>query len=115
MVKAGLLKKKGNAFEQVERHLKGAPEIMSVALRSMHHQMARFADEAVDRFAPSERNFTGLTMGVSEEDYKQIVLELDACRKRIAQIALNSRGTERVYRLNLQLFPLTWEEDRKDV
>ena len=53
-------------------------------------------------------------MGISDEDYEQILQELDTCRKRIAQIALNSRGTDRVYRLNLQLFPLTWGKDKCD-
>ena len=80
----------------------------------MHHEMANFADEAINRFSASERNFTGLTMGISEDDYKLILQELDTCRKRVAQIALNSRGTERVYRLNLQLFPLTWKGDKCD-
>ena len=51
-------------------------------------------------------------MGISDEDYEQIVQEINACRKRIAQIALNGRGVGRVYRLNLQLFPLTWEEGK---
>ena len=110
MVKTGLLKRNGDAYEQTDKHLKGKSDIMPVALRSMHREMASFAEEAIDRYAPSERNFTGLTMGISAEDYDKILQELDACRKKIAQIALNSRGTERVYRLNLQLFPLTWKE-----
>lgn len=114
MVRVGLLKKKGDAYEQVDKHLKGASSAVSVALRYMHQEMAHFAEESIIRFAPTERNFTGLTMGVSAEDYKKILQELDVCRKKIAQIALNSRGTERVYRLNLQLFPLTWKEDKSD-
>jgi len=113
MVEAGLLKKVGDAYEQSDKHLVGAPDVMSVALRTMHHEMIRFADDALDLISPKERNFSGLTMGVAAEDYEKIVQELDACRKKIAQIALNSRGTERVYRLNLQLFPLTWEEGKK--
>ena len=112
MVKAGLLKKKGDVYEQSDAHLKGTSEVMPVALRSMHSRMADFAKEAIEQFPASERNFTGLTMGISAEDYEQILNELEVCRKRISQIALNSRGTERVYRLNLQLFPLTWGEDK---
>lgn len=111
MVKTGLLKRKGFAYEQTDKHLKGASDVMPVVLRSMHREMGSFGTEAIERYAPSERNITGLTMGISAEDYEKIVQELDACRKRIAQIALNSRGTERVYRLNLQLFPLTWREE----
>ena len=112
MVDAGLLKKNGDAYEQVDRHLTGSPEIMSVAMRSLHHEMIHFADEALEKFSSTERNYSGLTMGISDEDYAQIVQEIDACRKRIAQIALKGRGVGRVYRLNLQLFPLTWEEGK---
>jgi uncharacterized protein (TIGR02147 family) len=114
MVRSGLLKRNGDTYEQTDKHLKGTSDIMPVVLRSMHREMASFAEEAIDRYAPSERNFTGLTMGISAEDYGKIVQELDACRKKITQIALNSRGTERVYRLNLQLFPLTWREDENN-
>jgi uncharacterized protein (TIGR02147 family) len=112
MVKTGLLKKNGDNYVQADKHLKGSTTAVSVALRNMHREMAIFASEAVSRFSSSERNFTGLTMGISAEDYNLILQELDTCRKKIAQIALNSRRTERVYRLNLQLFPLTWGEDK---
>jgi uncharacterized protein (TIGR02147 family) len=112
MVKAGLLRKNGDAYEQVDKHLTGSPDVMSFAMHTMHHEMIHFADKALEQFSVKERNFSGLTMGISDEDYEKIVFELDACRKRIVQIALNSRGTERVYRLNLQLFPLTWEEGK---
>ena len=111
MVKAGLLKKRGDAYEQTDKYLKGSSEVMPVALRSMHREMADFAKEAIDKFPTSERNFTGLTVGISAEDYEQILKELEACRKKITQIALNTKAVERVYRLNLQLFPLTWGED----
>ena len=114
MVRVGLLKKNGDAYVQADKHLKSSSNVVSVALRTMHREMACFAQEAIGQFPSSERNFTGLTMGISTEDYKQILQELDACRKKIAQIALNSRGTERVYRLNLQLFPLTWGENKDD-
>ena len=110
MVKVGLLKKVGDSYVQADGHVKGSSAVMPVALRSMHRKMAAFAQDAIDKFPPSERNFSGLTMGISDGDYKKILQELEACRKKIARIALNSRGTERVYRLNLQLFPLTWEE-----
>ncbi len=114
MVKVGLLKKKGNAYEQTDKYLKGTTGAVSVALRSMHREMASFAEEAVDKFALPERNFSGLIMGLAAEDYEKIVQKINAFRKEIAEIALKSRTTERVYRLNLQLFPLTWEKGERD-
>jgi len=53
-------------------------------------------------------------MGLSAEDYEKIVQKIKAFRKEIAEIALKSRATERVYRLNLQLFPLTWKNGEND-
>jgi uncharacterized protein (TIGR02147 family) len=46
-------------------------------------------------------------MGIDDEDYAEILKELEACRKRIISIATAKKGGNRVYRLNLQLFPLT--------
>ena len=60
MVDAGLLKKNGDAYEQVDRHLTGSPEIMSVAMRSMHHEMIHFADEALEKFSSTERGMPTL-------------------------------------------------------
>jgi len=109
MVRVGLLKRNGHAYEQTDKYLKGTTGVVSVALRSMHREMAAFAEKAIDEFDVSERNFSGLIMGLSAEDYEKIVQKIKAFRKEIAEIALKSRATERVYRLNLQLFPLTWK------
>ena len=54
-----------------------------------------------------ERNFSGVTMGVSKETYDRIVNLLDEFRSKIIAIAAEDKNIEQVYRLNLQLFPLT--------
>ena len=53
-------------------------------------------------------------LGVTSKVLSAILKELEACRKRISQIALQSKAVERVYRLNLQFFPLTWGEDKDE-
>jgi uncharacterized protein (TIGR02147 family) len=70
-------------------------------------EMADFAKDAIDKFPTDERNFTGITMGIDDEDYEKILKELETCRKRIISIATAKKGGNRVYRLNLQMFPLT--------
>ena len=80
---------------------------MPVLVREMHKEMADFAREAVEKYPIDERNFTGITMGIDDEDYAEILKELDACRKRIISIATAKKGGNRVYRLNMQMFPLT--------
>ena len=46
-------------------------------------------------------------MGISRETYERIVKELDDFRHKIISIAAEDKNIEQVYRLNLQLFPLT--------
>jgi uncharacterized protein (TIGR02147 family) len=46
-------------------------------------------------------------MGISRELYGRIVKELDECLRRIVALASEEKNIEQVYRLNLQLFPLT--------
>jgi uncharacterized protein (TIGR02147 family) len=107
LTKAGLLKKeKDGSFAQSETSVSGTPDATRLALRGMHRQMAQLATPALELPA-CERNFSGVTMGVSRESYDRIVRLLDECRRQIIAIAAEDKNIEQVYRLNLQLFPLT--------
>lgn len=107
LTKAGLLKKAGgSAFVQAETSITGTPDATRLALRGMHRQMSKLATPALD-LPVEQRNFSGVTMGVSRESYERIVKVLDECRRQIIAIAADDKNIDQVYRLNLQLFPLT--------
>ena len=107
LTKAGFIKKTGeNTFVQTETSIKGSPEATKLAIRDMHREMAKIAASSLD-LAKTERNFSGVTMGISRDSYEQIVKELDECRRKIISIAAGDKNIDQVYRLNLQLFPLT--------
>lgn len=106
--RTGLLKKVGEeTYEQTEKSVKGSKEGLPIAIRSMHREMGRLAVDSLEKFDSSERNVTGITMGLNREAYEKIVDELDDCRKKIVAIAAECGELDQVYRLNLQLFPLT--------
>ena len=48
-----------------------------------------------------------MTLGITRNAYDKIVAELDACRRKIIEIATAEDETDEVYRLNLQFFPMT--------
>lgn len=107
LTRTGLLKKNDDgSLAQSEASVKGAPDATRLALRGMHRQMSELATPALD-LPKEERNFSGVTMGVSRETYARIVDVLDECRKKIVAIAAEDKDIDQVYRLNLQLFPLT--------
>ena len=117
LVKAGFLKKdEEGRFVQTDKFITTGPlDVTPVAVRGMHRQMGEFALEAIEGVAQNERHFSGLTMGLTHEAYEEIVQEIDACRKRIAAIATRDSEIDDVYRLNMQLFPITKKNSNKSV
>ncbi len=107
LTRAGLLKKAGqDAFVLAETSIRGTPDATRLALRGMHRQMSELATPAVD-LPVDKRHFSGVTMGLSNESYRKIENVLDECRRKIIAIAAEDKDVDQVYRLNLQLFPLS--------
>lgn len=106
----GLLKKAGkNKFEQTNKTIStGKMDFVPLAVQQMHLQMGAFALDAIKNVPLSERSVSGLTLGLTQKSFQKIVKELADFRRRIIAIATEDDDMERVYRLNLQLFPLTW-------
>ncbi len=106
LTKAGLLKKTEGKLVQSETSVKGSNDATRLAMRGMHRMMSQLATPALE--LPVEvRNFSGVTMGLSRESYSKIENLLDECRRKIIAVAAEEKNVEQVYRLNLQLFPLT--------
>ena len=55
---------------------------------------------------------SGVVLGLTQDSYEKIKKELLECRRRIIAIATESSETQRVYRLNLQLFPISERLDK---
>ena len=106
--KVGLLKKGERGFEQAAKSITtGNLEIASLSVREMHRQMGELAVRALDEIPVKERDISGLTLGVSENAFFRISQEIADFRRRISSIVMEDTGENRVYRLNVQLFPLT--------
>ena len=115
LVRAGFLEQvQENVYRQTEKSVEGSKEGLPLAIRSMHREMGNLAVDSLDRFSSSERNVTGVTMGIDRETYGQIVHELDECRKKITALAESCGNIRQVYRLNLQLFPLSKEVGKRE-
>jgi uncharacterized protein (TIGR02147 family) len=113
----GLLKKVGkDTFKQTSNTVStGKMDFVPLAVQQMHLQMGNFALDAIKNVPLSERSVSGLTLGLTQKTFQKIEKELADFRKRIIAIATEDDEMERVYRLNLQLFPLSWNiKSKKD-
>ena len=115
LVKGGFLEKndKGD-YVQTDKSLTTGPmSVTPVAVRTMHHQMGKLALDAIEGVAQDKRNFSGVTFGITKDGYDEIVQEIADCRKKVVAIARKNATTDEVYRLNMQLFPLTQKQELK--
>lgn len=111
LTKAGLLKKNADgSYTQTEQFVTTGPmEITPLAVCELHRQMGEFALDTIENVPQNQRNFSGLTMGLSSKSYAAVVKEIAIFRKKLAAIVTNDDTMERVYRLNMQLFPMTYD------
>ena len=107
--KNGLLQKdEQGRYKQGNRSITtGNLDVTSLAIREMHRQMGELAVQSLDQVPVNERDVSGLTIGISENAFEKITKEIAEFRRRISAIVMDDSGEERVYRLNVQLFPLT--------
>ena len=77
-----------------------------LAINTFLFNSLRLSESALSRFSKAERNFSALTLGISENGFKEIRDELREFRRRILKIAEDDTA-DRIYQLSFQLFPLS--------
>ncbi len=106
--KTNLLKKKEDGtYEQTAKLISTGSEVVSLAVRDLHRQMAKLAVNAIENTPKDERDISGLTVGVSQKGFDRIKDELEKARERIMSIVAEDEPVEKVCRVNLQFFPLS--------
>ena len=108
MLRLGILVKDGNnKLHQTAKVISMMGPTKQVASTKLQAAMGNLALEAIKKLPFAERNMTGLTVGISPKTYKRIIYEISEFHKKIASIVTDDMESSRVYRLNLQLFPLS--------
>lgn len=114
LTKSGLLEKNADgSYRQTNRMLfMDSFDVKEIAAQSLQVQMATLAVDAINSLPKSERDISGVTLGLTEEACERIKQEITEFRHRVMAIATEDEKTEQVYRLNLQFFPLSEKLNR---
>ncbi len=94
-------------FTQVRKSVSTPSEVLSVAITKYHKDLIRLGRESIERFGPDERDIRSVTLGLSREGYEELKRRQEAFWKEILDFAQSREGTDRVYEMNMQLFPVT--------
>lgn len=83
-------------------------EVAGLAAHNYHQGMLTRASEAIDAFDPEERQLGGLTVAVPQSLVPRLKQELAAFQERFLHLCdTETDPADRVYQLNIQLFPLS--------
>ncbi len=104
----GMIEKQSDgSYKQRNAMVSTGDTVKSVEVANFQQQTAELAKDAILNVPSTLRDITTLTMSISDTGYAKICELLKETRKEIAKIAQNDSGEDRVYQVNVQLFPLT--------
>ncbi len=104
----GLIKKNAQGvYKWSEPSLTTGERSQGVGIQAYLLETMSLATQAIDRFSSKERNFSTLTLSVSEQGLKSIEEKIKQFRKELLEDAEHDQDVDRVCHLNLQLFPMS--------
>lgn len=109
LIETGIIEKKmSGRYSLKNKLITTGMEIPIFTVRNILEQFFTLGKEAIERFIRKERVVSTVSLSLSDDGYEQIKLKSEEYRKEILKIAENDMGKlNRVYHMNLQLFPLT--------
>lgn len=112
LLESGQLKRNETNQQLIEKgeSVSGADEVPVALVRKLQAELNYLGMESLFEDTAKEREFGALTVALTEEEFEQYKFELRQLRKRIhKEVAVKRQegAAERVYQINLQLFPIT--------
>lgn len=86
-------------------------EVSSAAVISYHREMLRKASDAIETVHRSRREISAACIPVSEAMAAEIKRKIQEFRNEILALASQDESPDRIYQLNLQLFPMSRVDD----
>ena len=84
-------------------------EALSLALYQYYTDVIGLAAESIERFPSAERDLRGVTVGLSREGFADVKERLQAFWQELLEYLASQSHVDRVYQVNMQLFPLSTE------
>ncbi len=115
LLKLGFIKKnRDGTYSQTSKNITAGDQPVDImVVRNYHKEALENAKKSLDAFPSDERTCSSLIMSVTRETYEEMEEEINEFRNRITIIANKSHGSDRVYKLAIQMFPVSSIAKRK--
>lgn len=116
LLKLKLIKKNREEryLERTDPIIATTPEVNSLAIVHFHQSMMGLASQSLSTVPAEERDITAATLGLRINDLPRIKKKIETFRKNLlAESEAIADKPDRIYQLNIQLFPVT--EQTRDI
>jgi uncharacterized protein (TIGR02147 family) len=93
-------------YEQTTPLLNTENEFKVYAIRNYHKQILSIAQSAIDTIEPQQRENSHLTLKVSQDGFQKIKKRIQDFREELLQLTAEDTDVNRIYHLNVQLYPI---------
>ncbi len=104
----------GGYARKKNKMISNADKIPPALIRKLQSELIYLGLESLYKDDPSVREISGFTMAMTDEEYQWVRKELRTIRKELQtklMMAREKKQGTKVYQVNIQLFPLTNEEE----
>jgi uncharacterized protein (TIGR02147 family) len=112
MTRLGLVVQQGDAWLDTGKNLTTPSSVPSAALRGAHRQYMVKAIDSLEKDPIDLRDMSGITMAISSKKIPEARKLIQDFRRRLCAF-LEDGDKDAVYRLNVQLFPLSSAETQQ--
>jgi uncharacterized protein (TIGR02147 family) len=85
----------------------GQQEMLTTIVRAFHRKMISFAEESIRKQPKAVRNTSDTTLSLSAASYEIAIKRIEQLRMELLEIAKSDDNADRIYQLNINLFPFT--------
>ncbi len=102
-----IVKDDSGRYKIVNKIITSGPHEKALAIANFQRETMKLAQESLDRYTKADRDISTMTLGISENALVKIQSLLQETRSKIAEIASSDLNSDRVFHLNIQLFPFS--------
>jgi uncharacterized protein (TIGR02147 family) len=108
LIRLGMIEIKGDTLARTSPSFGTTTDVPSAAIRAFHHNNLIKAQTALDEVPVNQRHFLTIAAASNEEKLQEAKVKIEEFRKQLL-LTLSTPKPDRVYFLNIQLFPVSKE------
>ena len=114
--KLGLIKKDASgSYHITDKDLTTDDEVKKGALLRFYNTGMELMKKALEKLPMNKRNISGVTLGISEATYYNVVEKIKKFMQEIIHLAQEDQSPDRVYQVNVHAFPMSNVSRKKKV